>query len=156
MDIELAWLEENVFKAPLDEKQHQQLRNVFKAVTLTKGDTIVKEGEKGGILYLVRSGSVDVFQNLDGTEQRVAGLREGSMIGEVTFLSGDEATATVVATEECVVYTIDRTGLGELMQTSSELVFVLFTFMLLYQSKLFRTIKAEHVKLMTFMSGSHK
>ena len=156
MDIEVAWIENNIIKTKLSDEQHQQLEGVVRAVAIKKGDTIVKEGEKGGILYLVRSGCVDIFQDLDGQVQRLAGLGEGSMIGEVTFLSGELATATVVAAEDSIVYTMDRAGFARLMQTSHELVFALFTYMLLYQSRMIRGLKADQAKLMTFMSGSHK
>lgn len=156
MDIEVAWIENNIIKTKLSDEQHQQLEGVVRAVAIKKGDTIVKEGEKGGILYLVRSGCVDIFQDLDGQVQRLAGLSEGSMIGEVTFLSGELATATVVAAEDSIVYTMDRAGFARLMQTSHELVFALFTYMLLYQSSMIRGLKADQIKLMSFMSGSHK
>jgi len=156
MIIDLAWVEQNIIKTTLTDDQHEKLQGVVKAVAISKGDTIVKEGEKGGMLYLVRSGSVDIYQELDGKEQRLAGLGEGSMIGEVTFLSGEVATATVVAAEDSVVYTLDRDGFARLMQQSPDLVFALFTYMLLYQSSMIRNIKAEHAKLMSFMSGSHK
>jgi len=156
VDIEVAWIEENIIKTKLSDEQHRQLQGVVNAVSIRKGDTIVKEGEKGGVLYLVRSGSVDVFQDLDGQEQRLAGLGEGSMIGEVTFLSGELATATVVGAEDSVVYTMDRAGFARLMQTSHELVFALFTYMLLYQSRMIRGLKADQARLASFMSGSHK
>ncbi|MDX8405424.1 MAG: Crp/Fnr family transcriptional regulator, partial [Mariprofundus sp.] len=130
MEIEVAWIEENFLKTKLSDEQCQQLQGVVNAVAISKGKTIVKEGEKGGVLYFVRSGSVDIFQDLDGQEQRLTGLGEGSMIGEVTFLSGELATATVVAAADSVVYTMDRAGFARLMQHSHEMVFALFTYML--------------------------
>lgn len=156
MDIDVAWIEKNIIKTELSDAQKQQLTGVLKPVAVSKGDVIVSEGENGGAMYLVYSGSVNVFQNMDGMEHRVAGLGELAMIGEVTFLSGEAATATVVAAEDSVVYAMNREGFSRLMQTSHELVYALFTFMLLYESSVIRKLKEDHVKLMSFMSGSHK
>lgn len=156
MDIEVAWIEKNVIKTALTEEQRSQLQGVVTVAAVAKGETIVREGEKGGVLYLVRSGAVDIFQQIDGQEQLLTGLGEGAMIGEVTFLSGELATATVVASKESVVYMMNRDGFARLMQTSHELVFALFTYMLLYESSMIRKLKADQVKMMSFMSGSHK
>lgn len=156
MEIDLAWIEKNIIKTELTAEQKQKLTDIVKPVAVSKGDVIVSEGENGGVMYLVRSGSVNVFKDMDGAEHRVAGMGELAMIGEVTFLSGEAATATVVAAEDSVVYAIDRDGFSGLMQTSHELVFALFTFMLLYESSVIRELKEDHIKLMTFMSGSHK
>jgi len=156
VDIDTAWIGKNILKTVLTDEQKQKLVGVMKSVTIPKGEAIVKEGEDGGVLYLVRSGSVNVYQDLDGQEQRMSGMGECSMIGEVTFLTGDKATATVIAAEDSVVYAMDRDGFSQLMKTSHELVFALFTYMLLYGSTMIRKLKEDQVKLMSFMSGSHK
>ncbi len=156
MNIDIDWIEQNIIKTEFSDEQKKQWTNAVDAIAVAKGESFVREGEKGGILYLVRSGSVDIFQHMDGQEQHLAGLGEAAMIGEVTFLSGEAATATATAAADTLLYRLKREDFSRLMQTSPETVFSLFTYMLLYQSKMVHQRNEDQVKMMSFMTGSHK
>jgi CRP-like cAMP-binding protein len=62
----------------------------------TAGHVIVREGDKGDVLYLIESGSVDVFKK-DTGEAPVATLSAGNFFGEKALLSEDVRTATCIA-----------------------------------------------------------
>lgn len=156
MNIDMDWLEQHIIKSPLSEKQKIQWADTMQAVTVTKGESIVREGEKGGTLYLVRSGSVDIFQQMDAKDQHLGTLTEGALIGEITFLSDERATASATAKADSVLYRIKRADFTRLIQPSAEMVFSLFTYMLLYQSKMVHQCNEDQVKMMSFMTGAHK
>ncbi|RLL51931.1 cyclic nucleotide-binding domain-containing protein [Mariprofundus sp. EBB-1] len=156
MKIDIDWLEQQIIKSPLSETQKMQWADTMQTVTVAKGESIVREGEKGGTLYLVRSGSVDIFQQMDAKEQHLGTLGEGALIGEITFLSDEAATASATAKEESVLYRIKRTDFTKLIQPSADMVFSLFTYMLLYQSKMVHQCNEDQVKMMSFMTGAHK
>ena len=156
MGIELAWLEKHVVKSNLNDQQKEALKKVMHVSSFAKDDVLVREGELGGKLYLVRSGSVDVSRDIDGQNQRLINLGEGAVIGEVTFLSGDATTANVTAVEDSVIYTLTRDDFANLMREHPDLVFALFSYMLLYQSNVLRKLNADQVRMMSFMAGAHK
>ncbi|MDQ6999175.1 MAG: cyclic nucleotide-binding domain-containing protein [Mariprofundus sp.] len=156
MKIDIDWLEQQIIKSPLSETQKKQWADTMQTVTVAKGESIVREGEKGGTLYLVRSGLVDIFQQMDAKEQHLGTLSEGALIGEITFLSDEAATASATAKEESVLYRIKRTDFTKLIQPSADMVFSLFTYMLLYQSKMVHRCNEDQVKMMSFMTGAHK
>ncbi len=154
--IDVAWLEENVLKCKLTDEEKQKLAGVVERVVFSKGETIVSEGDQGGVLYLLRKGSADILKDTGNGQQRLTTVRDGALFGEITFLTGEPASASVVANDECIVYRMTRDGYTKLMQTSQELVYALFTYMLVYQAKIVRKMNEEHAGMMEYMTGSHK
>ncbi len=154
--IDVAWLEDNILKCKLGDAEKEQLTGVVERVEFSKGDTIVSEGDKGGVLYLLRMGSADVLKESGGTQQRITTAKDGALFGEITFLTGEPASASVIANGDCIVYKMTRSGYTKLMQTSQELVYALFTYMLVYSSRIVRKMNEEHAGMMDFMTGSHK
>jgi len=154
--IDVAWLEENVLKCKLSDQEKEQLVGVVDRVEFSKGSTMVSEGDNGGILYLLRKGSADVMKETAGHQQRITTAKAGALFGEITFLTGEPASASVVANEDCVVYSMTRSGYSKLMQTNQELVYALFTYMLVCSSKIVRKMNEEHAGILDYMTGSHK
>ena len=66
-------------------------------VTLAAGTALFREGEPSSFLYLIVDGEADILQNVDGRPVRVASRGPGSWLGEIGFIDGGPATASVVA-----------------------------------------------------------
>jgi CRP-like cAMP-binding protein len=73
------------------------------------GQTIVRQGDVGRVMYLIQSGSVEVLAT-DGRagEQRLAVLGPGEHFGEIAVLENRQRTATVRAIEPVAVLRISR------------------------------------------------
>ena len=67
--------------------------------SFTKGDVIVREGEKGDAFYLIEKGTVDVFKKEVGADA-VATLTKGQFFGEKALLSEDVRQATCIASSD--------------------------------------------------------
>jgi CRP-like cAMP-binding protein len=65
-------------------------------VAFGPGDQLVKQGEKVEMLLLMISGSACVEVN----GKAIAYCNKGDFIGEVSFISGNPASASVIATEK--------------------------------------------------------
>jgi small-conductance mechanosensitive channel len=74
------------------------------------GQAVVRQGEQGDALFLVASGEVRVrvMPAGGGTEKEVARLGRGALFGEMSVLTGDARTATVVAAGDAALLSIDR------------------------------------------------
>lgn len=80
------------------------------------GQLIVKEGDVGNTLFIIRSGTVEVSRG-EGDQQEVLGsLSEGSHFGEVAVFEGSRRTATVTAKTRVTVLAIRR----DMAETLSE------------------------------------
>lgn len=76
------------------------------------GDLVVGEGDVGGSLFVVTSGTLKVF--VRGSAPRsalVRTLREGDFFGEISLLSGQPRTATVIAATSCELLELGRSAL---------------------------------------------
>ena len=61
-------------------------RVLEREVTLDDGEIIVKEGDYGDEMFLIRSGTVDIFHTRDGVEHHAARLGKGDFFGEMSVL----------------------------------------------------------------------
>lgn len=156
MSIDISWLENNVLRSKLTDSEKDQLDGVIECMEFASGDTIMTEGENGGVLYLLRSGSVAILREIKGHQQHLKTVHEGALFGELTFLTGAPVTATVVASEDSVAYRMNRSGYSKLMQTNQELVYALFTYILAYTSTMIRQMNEDHAELMDYIMGLYK
>jgi CRP/FNR family cyclic AMP-dependent transcriptional regulator len=64
-----------------------------------KGDRIIQEGDLGGEMFIIKSGSVDVIKKDGKKEFVLATLERGDFFGEMAMLENVPRTATVIARE---------------------------------------------------------
>ena len=72
------------------------------------GEAIVKQGEVGDCMYVVQSGEVEVVQETDGGEQRLAVLQPGDFFGEMAMFEREVRSATVKAYGEARALKVDK------------------------------------------------
>lgn len=81
------------------------------------GETLFLEGDASQDLYILASGSVDI---LKGTKKLAQFSGEGRMFGEMSFLLGENRTATVKAASQVRVFCIPRDQIGDFIQAFPE------------------------------------
>ena len=104
----------------------EQLRSIAKDVQprrFGQGEIIFREGDPGQVLYLVQAGQVRIYVNgLDGSETSVILFgRPGDMFGELAVIDGLPRSATAVALDETLLYTISRESFRLHMQRFPQL-----------------------------------
>jgi len=81
----------------LDESAREEVVRLARVVKYSRGDVIIKQGDEGEDIYLIRQGSVDVRTLEGGFIVDLTTLGSGSLVGEVAEVSNVRRTATVVA-----------------------------------------------------------
>jgi small-conductance mechanosensitive channel/CRP-like cAMP-binding protein len=89
----------------LSEAQRADLASATVAHTFGDGEAIVRQGEPGHSMYVLCSGRVAVV--LEPGRQEVGVIEQGGYFGEMSLLTGEPRTATVVARGEAVVLELD-------------------------------------------------
>ena len=84
-------------------------------VPVSAGDVIVTEGASADRFYLVDTGTLQVTQRQDGHDVSLRELATGDVFGEIGLLRGIPRTATVAATSDGVLYSLDAEGFGDLV-----------------------------------------
>jgi CRP-like cAMP-binding protein len=87
------------------------------------GQAVVRQGEPGHTLFLVASGEVSVRVKPDAgaSEKEVARLGRGALFGEMSVLTGDPRTATVVALGDAALLRVDRDAFEHILSRQPEL-----------------------------------
>ena len=81
---------------------------------LAENETLVADGHEQRFLYMVVLGEVGIFKaNDQGKNQHIATLGKGAAFGEMAFLSGGVASASVQAVGECILWRLDHERLIE-------------------------------------------
>jgi CRP/FNR family transcriptional regulator, cyclic AMP receptor protein len=84
-------------------------------VEIEEGQIVVREGEPGEALFIVKSGQVRVHTVQAGGEVVLATLGRGACFGEVALLTKQPRTATVVAMENCRLLRFNRKEIEEVL-----------------------------------------
>jgi len=73
------------------------------------GATVFRQGDDGDRLYVIASGTVDVVSTTSGGDTRpVASLAAGDFFGERALLTGQPRNASIVATSDLRLYSLDH------------------------------------------------
>lgn len=112
MATDASWLTDVGFFKLLDDDERAVLAQQIERRTFPAGTTIFHEGDPGGIMYVIRSGQVELWL-YDEDRQRVvlATFEEGDFFGELSLLDQEPRSATATTLTDTEVLIIDRTDL---------------------------------------------
>ncbi len=142
MSIDVNWLENKIFLRKLTASEGEALK-VLESETYQAWDNIIEKGQEGGTLYILRSGVAQVEDNNEGLRVRIAGLEEGTIFGEMSFLNNQAATAQVTALGECVVYKLSKEKFSNIMENEKDLAFSIFSQILEEQTAIVQKMNAQ-------------
>jgi len=101
----------------LQEKDREILASVVDTQKLAAGETLFHAGDPGESLFIVRSGSIELFiKDTVGQKIVLAIAEEGALFGELSLLDSGPRTATAVARSESELLVLDRDDLVLLFQ----------------------------------------
>jgi len=92
-----------------------ELSEKVELVSFNKGDVIIKEGDPGGCLYLVRAGFVKVSKGPLDRETILTYLRDGSYFGEMALVREEKRAANVVAMTDVEAVRINKGDFQDIM-----------------------------------------
>jgi len=99
---------------------------------------VVAEGEIDDAFFIILSGNAAVQKS----SKNIALIRRGECFGEMSYLTGQSRTATVMAETDCILMKISATLLDKSPETIQLLFLKKFTMTLL--QRLSKTIESEN------------
>ncbi len=93
------------------------------------GEIIVRQGEKGGSLYVIIRGKVAITRETNGNTVQVSTLSDGEFFGEMALLTDTPRVASVKAITRVEMFELSRDTLRRLIQQFPKVVPVLIGFL---------------------------
>lgn len=105
----------------LDETMRNELADAMAHTPFARGEAVTHEGAHEDGLYMIVRGTASVRIGHDGSAREVARLGPGQVFGEMSLMTGEARTATVVATSDLDCYRVDKGAFEGLLQHHPEL-----------------------------------
>ena len=104
----------------LDAEERAELEGLLEPASFEAGDVIFEEGGPEGRLYVITSGTAEVYKSvLPGRREHLATLEAPTVVGEMGLLTEPRAAASVEAKTPIEAYGIDRDRFLELLDADS-------------------------------------
>jgi CRP-like cAMP-binding protein len=106
---------------PLSDEQVRDLARHARLERYTAGEALVRQGEAGRSLFVVRTGDVRI-EKADGSSTReLARLGPGSFFGEMSLLTGEPRSASVIALGEVEAVVVEKDAFATLLHDDGHL-----------------------------------
>ncbi|HEX3797577.1 MAG TPA: mechanosensitive ion channel family protein [Verrucomicrobiae bacterium] len=110
-----------LFKTLTDE-QLDGLLPRGKLVHFGRGEKLIEQGDEGESMFILVSGEANVVVQTNNTPVHVASLRSGDCFGEMSLLTGERRSATILAHTDCEVVEIGKPVLARNLKENPELL----------------------------------
>jgi CRP-like cAMP-binding protein len=110
----------------LSDEDRATLAEGLRYAPFTRGETVTRQGAEAHWLYMIAEGEVSVQVAVEGgLEREVARLRTGNFFGEMSLMTGEARSATVVALSEVECYRLDKATFQLIIHKRPELAEVM-------------------------------
>ena len=107
--------------AGLNSDELARLAGALTPRTIAAGSRVVAQGEQGASMFVLAEGLLEVWATKDGGEIKVGRIVPGEFYGEMSLLTDEPRTATVIAATEALAYEITRVHLMPILAERPEL-----------------------------------
>jgi small-conductance mechanosensitive channel/CRP-like cAMP-binding protein len=106
----------------LSQPEAEELAAKTNVLQVNAGQTVIRRGEPGDSIFMVAEGLLEVMIDAGVSGAlKAAHLRPGEFFGEMSLLTGDPRSATVVAASPAVLYEVGRHDLQPLLVRNSRI-----------------------------------
>ena len=107
---------------PLAEEELERLAKASTTRVFAPGEAIVRRGQEGNSMFVIIRGAVNVQIPENDYQRTINKLTSNDFFGEMSLLTGQPRTATVIAEQETEVVQIKKTALKPLFEANPDLM----------------------------------
>jgi small-conductance mechanosensitive channel/CRP-like cAMP-binding protein len=121
VDLEQLLMRTTIF-AGLNEQEIRLIAETAQHHTFTENSVLVREGDAGSSMFLLVEGVLHVVleARTDRRKIRLAILKPGDFVGEISLLTNDPRSATVIAATDCQVCEITKDCMEHILKHRPE------------------------------------
>jgi small-conductance mechanosensitive channel/CRP-like cAMP-binding protein len=87
-----------------------------------RGEKLIEQGDEGNSMFILVDGEANVVVEKKGAPVHVASLRSGDCFGEMSLLTGERRSATILAHSDCEVVEIGKPVLAHSLKENPDLL----------------------------------
>ncbi|MEO8572490.1 MAG: mechanosensitive ion channel family protein [Pyrinomonadaceae bacterium] len=107
---------------PLGENELERVAKASTTRVYAQGEEIVRRGQEGNSMFVIVRGAVKVQIPENDYQKTINELRANDFFGEMSLLTGQPRTATVIADEETEVIQIKKSAIRPLFEANPDLM----------------------------------
>lgn len=116
------------------------------------GEVIMKEGDPGGIMFLIRAGEIKITRKVHHREDMVLTiLRENDFFGEMSLMDGRARSATATAVTHAELIILDKESFDVLAKNSPACGYKVVKRIAIMIGSLLREMNEKFVGMMEYM-----
>lgn len=123
---------------------------------LTGGEYLIEEGASDDSLHVLLSGRLEVVKKTGADETAsLAVLRDGDLVGELSFLDGDRHTVSLRALSDCQVLSLGRTHFEGIIDENPQLVYKVMRAIARSTHRILHRMNTEFIELNNYIFKQH-
>jgi DNA-binding NarL/FixJ family response regulator len=95
---------------------------VIEILPLAKGQVLFKQGDPATSAYILNSGLIGIFKEVDGKKQPIARVKKGEFFGEMAIIDGRPRRNSAMALEDCTLSLVSKEMIEEKLSHSDPLI----------------------------------
>lgn len=103
----------------LDEHEKTIVINSMEERIVKSGDKVILEGADGAELFVVDSGRLECWKVIKGENKHLKDYHPGEAFGELALLYNAPRAATIIAANDCVLWSLDRECFNHIVKGSA-------------------------------------
>jgi CRP-like cAMP-binding protein len=106
---------------PLTDDERRELADRLNLARFARGEILTRQGNEAHHLYIIASGTAEMYITVGGQTRAVTPLRPGDCFGEMGLMLGEPRHATVTAAEDVTCYRLDKEDFLKILQRRPEI-----------------------------------
>ncbi len=113
-----SFLRESSMLTKLDESSFEMIYKQLEWIRLPPNTTLFQQGTQGNELYILVSGRLGAVREAeDGASELIGEIKPGESIGEMSVLTEETRTATIIAFRDSILVTLSKQNFRKLIET---------------------------------------
>jgi CRP-like cAMP-binding protein len=123
----IAYLRQVIPFRDLPDESFRAIARDVTHVEIPQGQVIIREGEEGDSLYIIKSGSVQVFINGPEQDEKIilSKLSDADYFGEMSLITGEPRSASIETLTNVSLLRLDKEGFQRLISENPKITLYL-------------------------------
>jgi small-conductance mechanosensitive channel/CRP-like cAMP-binding protein len=109
-------LQEIEIFSPLTKQEITKLAEKFILGYFAQGEKLIRQGEEGKTFFIIKDGRVSVNVRVGEAMKKIKELEAGEFFGEMSLLTDEKRSATIIAENETEVLILDRDDFAHILK----------------------------------------